>query len=58
MLQAGFKTSVDSKIKFTEWWRIAEGEKLTKPFDVGEDLVVELLRVLEGVSALFYLQAL
>jgi hypothetical protein len=54
MLQAEFNTSVGSKFKFTEWWRIAEGEKLSKPFDVGKDLVVGLLRVLEEVSALLY----
>ena len=49
VLQAGFKTSVDSKFKFTEWWRIAEGEKLSKLFDVGEDLVAGLLWILEEV---------
>lgn len=51
--QAGCKTSADSNFKFTEWWKTAEGENLSKPFDVGEDLVAGLLRVLDAVSALF-----
>ena len=52
--QAWCEASVDSKFIFTEWWKIAEGEKLSKPFDVGEELVAGLLSVLEMVSALFY----
>ena len=31
---------------------------MSKPFDVGEELVAGLLRALETVSALFYIQAL
>jgi len=54
LLQAGYKASVNLKFKFTEWWKIAEGEKLSKPFDVGEELVSGLLRILETVSPLFY----
>jgi hypothetical protein len=54
LLQAGCKTSVDSKFNFTEWWKFAEGEKLSKPFDIGEELAAGLLRALEIVSALSY----
>ena len=57
-LQVGCKTSVDSKFKFTEWWKIADSEKLSEPFDVGEELVGGLIRVLETVSTLSYIQAL
>lgn len=56
--QAEGSTSVGSKFNFTEWWTIVEGEKLSKPFDVSEELVAGLLRVLEVVSALFYILAL
>ena len=52
--QAECKTPVDPKFNFTEWWKIAEGEKLSKPFDVGEEMVAGLLRVLEMVSVVFY----
>ena len=52
--QASYKTSVDSNFNFTEWWKFAESEKLSKPFDVGDELVAGLLHVLEIVSALFY----
>lgn len=54
LLQAGHKTSVYPKFNFTEWWKIAAGEKLSKPFDIGEELVEGFLRVLEIVSSLFY----
>ncbi|KAF8488157.1 hypothetical protein F5888DRAFT_1639367 [Russula emetica] len=47
LLQAGYKALVDSKFNLTEWWKIAEGEKLSKPFDIGEELVAGLLHVLE-----------
>jgi hypothetical protein len=53
--QAGCKTSVGPKFKFTEWWKFAEGKKLSKSFDVGEELVAGLLSILEMVSALFYI---
>lgn len=56
--QAGFKTSVDSIFNFTEWWEMADGEKLSEPFDIGEELVLGLLHVLETVSTLFYISAL
>ena len=52
---ARYKTSVDLKFNFTEWWKLAEGKKLSKLFDVREELVAGLLRVLEIVSALFYI---
>jgi len=54
-LQGGFDISVDIKFNLTEWWKIPEGEKLTKPFDVGEELVAGLLHALEVVSALSYI---
>ena len=43
LLQAGYETSVDPKFNLTEWWKIAEGERLSKAFDVGEELVAGLL---------------
>jgi hypothetical protein len=55
LLQVTYKTSVNPNFNLTEWWKIPEGEKLSKPFDVGEELVAGLLRVLEMVSALFYI---
>ena len=54
LLQAGCKTSVDLKFNFTEWWKIDKGEKLSKPFDISEELVTGLLHVLEKVSVLLY----
>ena len=53
LLQARCKTSVNPQFNFTEWWEIAEGTKLSKPFDVGEEMVAGLLYVLEMVSILF-----
>jgi hypothetical protein len=38
-----------------KWWEIPEGEKMSKPFNVGEQLVIELLCVRSMVSALFYI---
>jgi hypothetical protein len=58
LLQARYKTPVGSRFNFTEWWRIAEGERLRKPFDVGEELVAGLLHALEVVSALYYIYGL
>jgi len=55
LLQAGCKASVDPKFDSTEWWKIAKGEQLREPFDVGEEMVDGLLEVLEMVCALFYL---
>jgi hypothetical protein len=52
--QAECETPVDPKFNFTEWWKIVEGKKLSKPFDVGKEMVAGLLRVLEIVSVLFY----
>lgn len=51
---SGKETSVGPNFNFTEWWKITEGKKLSKPFDVGEELVEGLLRVLETVSTLLY----
>jgi hypothetical protein len=43
---------------FTEWWIIGEGEALKEPFDIRNELVVELLRALEKVCIFVYLQAI
>jgi hypothetical protein len=56
LLQAGYKGLVDLEFNFTEWWKIAEGEKLSKLLDVGEELVAGLLCVLEKASTLFHIQ--
>ena len=58
LLQARTKASIGPKFNLTEWWKLAEGENLSKPFDVGEELVAGLLCALETVSAFFYMQAL
>lgn len=57
-LQAGCKTSVDPNFGFTEWWRIEDGKKLNKPFDIGEELVERLLHALDMVSLIEYLCSL
>ena len=54
-LQGGSDTSVDTKFNFTEWWKTPAGNNLSEPFDVGEELVAGLLRVLEVVSSLSYI---
>jgi len=54
LLQARYKTLVDSKFNFIEWWKFAEGEKLSKLFDIGEELIAGLLHALKMVSALSY----
>ena len=58
VLQARSETSVDLKFNLTEWWKVEGGEKLSKPFDVGEELAVALLQALEMVSASFYISPL
>lgn len=55
LLLAGREASVDHKFNFTEWWKTEEGENLSKPFDIGEELILELLCALEMVSTLSYL---
>lgn len=55
LLQVTYKTPFDSNFNLTEWWKIAEDEKLSKPFNVREELVAGLLHVLEMVSALFFM---
>jgi len=57
-MQAGSKTSIGPKFNLTEWWKVTEGENLSKPFDIGEELVAGLLCALETVSALLCIQAL
>jgi hypothetical protein len=58
LLQAGSKASIGPTFNFMEWWKVPEGENLSKPFDIGDELVAGLLYALEMVSALFYMQAL
>lgn len=53
VLRAGYKASVGLEFNLTEWWKFDAGRTLSKPFDVGEELVSGLLRVLEIVSASF-----
>jgi len=53
LLQASYKPSVGSEFNLTEWWKFDGAEMLSKPFDVGEELVSGLLRVLEIVSTSF-----
>jgi hypothetical protein len=55
VLGAASTTLVDTKFNLTEWWKLAKGKKLNKPFDVGEELVLELLCALEMVSASLYI---
>ena len=57
LLQAWHGTSLNPNFKFTEWWRIAEGETLSGPFNVGDELVAEVLQVLERVSAFMFIYA-
>lgn len=54
LLQPASATSIDPKFGLTEWWKMEEGQKLSKPFDVGDELVAGLLHALEMVSTLFY----
>ncbi len=57
--QARHETLVGQRrFNFTEWWKLAEGEKLSKPFNVGEEMVAGLLHALEVVSTLFYIYSL
>jgi hypothetical protein len=57
LLQAGRSASLNPNFNFTEWWRIPEGEKLSGPFNVGDELVAGVLQVLERVSAFFNIYA-
>ena len=57
MLQALRKMPIDPKFNLMEWWEIAEGEKLSKLFNVGEELVPGLLWALAIVGVFFYLKA-
>jgi hypothetical protein len=54
LLQAWCAAPANSKFNFTEWWKITEGESLSKVYDIGDELVAGLLQVLEMVRALFY----
>jgi hypothetical protein len=55
LLQTGNNASVNPNFNLTEWWRISRGEKLSRPFNVGDELVAGVLQVLERVSTLFYI---
>jgi hypothetical protein len=53
LLQQGKEQSSDSaKFKFTEWWKIGEGETMEEPFDVHDELVEGLLHALDMVCNL------
>ncbi|KAF8266110.1 hypothetical protein EI94DRAFT_1803596 [Lactarius quietus] len=39
------------QFNFTEWWEIGQGDTLSEPFDVRDEIVRELLRVLEMQEA-------
>jgi hypothetical protein len=58
VLQTGPETSAGQAFNLTKWWNITEGERLSKPFDVGEELVAGLLSALKMVRAIFYIQIL
>ena len=58
LLQSGSEKPFEWKFNFTEWWKFEESEKLSAPFDVGEELVAELLRALETVCTSLCIQAL
>ena len=56
-LQAWHGTSLNPNFKFTEWWRVAEGEKLSGPFNVSNKFVAKVMQVLERVSAFMFIYA-
>lgn len=53
LLQTGSEKSFGRKFNLTEWWKIKENEKLSKPFDIGDELVAELLDAVVRVCTLF-----
>jgi hypothetical protein len=57
LLQTAHNASVNPDFNLTEWWRIAKGKKLSRLFNVGNELVARVLQVLERVSTLFYMYA-
>jgi hypothetical protein len=57
LLQTGNIASVIPNFNLTEWWRISRGEKLSRPFNIGDELVAGVLQVLDRVSTLFYVYA-
>ena len=54
LLQTGNNALVNPSFNLTEWWRIARGKKLSRPFNVGDELVAGVLRVLERISTCFF----
>ena len=54
LLQVVSRTLVDAEFNLTEWWKIAEGVKLDKTFDIGKELVEGLVHALDMASTLFY----
>jgi hypothetical protein len=58
LLQSGSEKPFEWKFNFTEWWKFEESEKLSTLFDVGEELVAELLCTLETVCTSLCIQAL
>lgn len=57
LLLAWHSTSLNPHFNFTEWWKISEGEELSGPFNVGDELVAVVLQVLERVSAFMFIYA-
>jgi hypothetical protein len=57
LLQTAHNASVNPDFNLTEWWRIARGEKLSRLFNGGDELVAGVLQVLERVSTLLYMYA-
>jgi len=47
-----------AQFNFAEWWKMGEGETMGEPFDVRDELVEGLLRVLDVVCNLRELQVL
>lgn len=50
--------STISQFNFTEWWKIGEGETMSEPFNVRDEVVVGLLHALEMVRTLFHIRVL
>jgi hypothetical protein len=52
LLQGKEQSSDSAKFKFTEWWKIGEGETMEEPFDICDELVEGLLHALDMVCNL------
>ncbi|KAN0135938.1 hypothetical protein V8E53_006390 [Lactarius tabidus] len=47
LLQGKEQSSDSAKFKFTEWWKIGEGETMEEPFDICDELVEGFLHALD-----------